>query len=218
MRGMKTVYFVRHGEGENNAKNTEAYVAANARLTPKGHEQAKVIAERASHIPVDAIVSSTMTRAHQTAEYASQKIGKPVELTDLFIERLSPTSLVGQPWNNAETQRIEAEWVTSNFVEGMRVLDGHNFDDIKERGRNALLYLEARPESNILVFTHGHFLKMLFSHVVLRGSFTGAQFQLIESALKTKNTGLTVFTHDPDDERAKWIVRVWNDHSHLADS
>lgn len=217
---MKTIYLVRHGEAENNIRTGKYYLGRNSALTTLGHQQAQVVAERAAHLPIEALIASTMLRAQQTAEHISKRIGKTIEPSDLFIERRDPASFIGTLWHDPETQRLYKEWAQTLFNEKERVLDGENFIDITERAKAALKYLEERPESNILIVTHGFFLRTLVAYMLLQDTITPLQFKLLSEGLRTTNTGLTVFryTTEPAEEEAAWTMRIWNDHSHLADS
>ncbi len=223
---MKTIYFVRHGEAENNAARhalengqptDTVYLGGEAPLTEDGKHQTKSIAERAAKLPVEVIVSSTMRRTRETAAIISERTGHPVVLSDLFIERMNPSVLIGMRWDDPEMKRLEREWWDTFYSDReTRTLDGENFSDLFERAGKALSYLEQRPESHILVTTHGYFLRMLGARVLLGESFTPRQFEILANALRTNNTGLTLMKYNPEDELAAWSLRAWNDHAHLG--
>jgi len=214
---MKKVYLVRHGESEANVGNI--YLGGETSLTDVGHEQAEFIAERASKLPVEVVIASTLLRAKQTAQHIVDKTGKLLETSDLFVERRSPSEYVGRPYSDSKTGEID-KVLDANFGKpGWRHSDEENFDDMKIRAKKAMEFLEARPESEILVVTHGLFLRMLVGTIVFGDEFTGREGLCLFKALKTKNTGLTVFEHDLQGERfgGQWRMLVWNDHAHLAD-
>ena len=65
---MTTVYLVRHGESETNAGTI--MFGKSAKLTARGHEQAKFIARRCARLPVEVIirvVSYERTRRRDTS-------------------------------------------------------------------------------------------------------------------------------------------------------
>src|SRR5438067_11064146 len=70
---MKTVYLVRHGESETNAGNI--MFGKSAKLTARGHEQAKFIAQRCARLPIEVIISSGFLRADETARYIVDAVG-----------------------------------------------------------------------------------------------------------------------------------------------
>ena len=85
---MKTIYFVRHGQSEGNAG--PVWVDATSKLSAKGKEQARVVAERFTKLPVDIIISSTMDRAVETAQIIAERIDKKTEQSELFVEPQTP--------------------------------------------------------------------------------------------------------------------------------
>lgn len=212
---MKTIYLVRHGEAENNVRASSRFKAKPA-LTELGHKQAEIIAERALHLPVEVLIASTMTRAQETAEHISTRVGMPIESSDLFVERRCPTTLFDRLWDDLETQKILKEWEQTCVVDDARILDGENFADLKSRAQQALEYLEQRSESNLLVVTHGVFLRVLAAYVLFSESLTSGQFESFLWGMKMQNTGLTVLRYDREEERHPWHLMVWNDHAHLG--
>lgn len=218
---MKTIYFVRHGEAANNvARHTRdaggvsnaVYLGGEAPLTGRGLEQAAIIAERCTKLPIDLLVASSMKRTLQTAEAISKRIGLSILQSDLFVERTEPMSLLGRLWDDQETQRLEREWMATFYTDHTRLLDGENFADLKERASQALAFLRERKESHILVSTHGFFMRMIAAHVLL-GDFTASQFESVARSLRTKNTGLTLVKYDETDEESVWSLLAWNDHA-----
>ena len=207
---MKTIYLVRHGEAENNVRAPSRFKAKPA-LTELGHGQAKIIAERAAHLPMEALIASTMTRAHETALHISTRISMPIESSDLFVERRCPTTLFDRLWDDPETQKILKEWERTCVVDDARVLDGENFADLRSRAQQALEYLEKRPESDLLVVTHGVFLRVLAAYVLFSESLTPEQFESFLWGMKMQNTGLTVLRYDREEEHHPWHLLVWND-------
>lgn len=214
---MKTVYFVRHGEAENNIEQ-EVYQGVHAPLTDKGHDQARMIAARAALLPVEVLIASTVLRTQQTAEMISGKIGKGIMSSELFVERRAPSSLIGMRHDSAEAVRLHDAWEGSLFTPGKRILDGENFEDIKKRTADALSLLGDREESNILVVTHGFFLRAMTAYAIFGEVMTPAILRDFYFTLRTSNTGVTVFKKGPDGIRDDdaWRVLVWNDHSHLG--
>lgn len=211
----KRIFLVRHGEAEHNLKvPPRLYRGSLAELTPLGHQQAKSIAERAAELPIDALISSNMVRAMQTAEYISGRIDRSTIKVDLFVEVRSPPELEGKVWLDPDVQRIHDQWGTTKYSH-QRVLKGENYPDILHRGYHALQYLEDRPEENIMVVTHGLFKRVLVGIVLLGDAISASALRTMEYTLRTVNTGLTELRYDPDDEYSKWSMMTWNDRAHL---
>ncbi|HLT08268.1 MAG TPA: histidine phosphatase family protein [Cyclobacteriaceae bacterium] len=81
---MLKVYLLRHGETTFNADNNRYCGRTDAALTHRGIEQAKEVARLVKGIRFDAVYSSPLTRAYQTAQIASG--GLPVEKVEKLIE------------------------------------------------------------------------------------------------------------------------------------
>ena len=214
---MKTIYLVRHGESESNTG--DIFYGPTAPLTDLGRRQASFIAERASKLPIELIVASTMTRAAETGDIIAARIGKPIEYSDLFTERHHPTSHIGIHKSTPEFLREEKEFLERFEDASWKFEDGENFDDLKARASQALEFLEKRTESDILVASHGVFMSILLARVVLGSELTATECGRFIRGFHMNNTGLTILRNDPKNHWAlPWHVRMWNDHSHLADS
>ena len=218
---MKTVYFVRHGEAEVNV--SETFGAEDSPLTEKGRTQAQAIAERCAQLPLETMVVSTMARAQETASIISNRIHLPITSSDLFKERRRPMSLVGKRHDDKQAEQLHGQWTDGFFSENLHVEDGENFSDLKERASKILSFLEAQPESHILVVMHGFIMRMIFAHIIFGETLSASEFyKLVRAVRSVENAGITVALYDPSQERtkvyprAKWSVQIWNDHAHLG--
>lgn len=211
---MKTIYFIRHGESEGIANLR--YQPSEAPLTERGREQARLIAERCSKLPVEAIISSTMARAQETAAIIAERRGLAVESSDFFRERRLPKELTDRLRAKNGTHEIERAWQMSLADEGPRVSDGENFDDICARAGQGLQHLAARTERHILVSTHESFLRMLIARALFGENVTGQEMKVFMRALRMENTGITILRHNADDPSLPWTLWIWNDHAHLG--
>ena len=80
-----TIYIVRHGQTEwNLLGKTQGH--GNSDLTPKGIEQAELLADSMTKYPIDYIYSSDLGRAYQTAEIIWNKLSIEVEKTEALRE------------------------------------------------------------------------------------------------------------------------------------
>ena len=80
-----TIYIVRHGQTEwNLLGKTQGH--GNSDLTPKGIEQAELLADSMTKYPIDYIYSSDLGRAYQTAEIIGNKLNIEVEKTEALRE------------------------------------------------------------------------------------------------------------------------------------
>lgn len=212
---MKTVYIVRHAESEGNVG--VVLQGMTTTLTDKGHEQAEVVAARCAKLPVDTLISSPMTRARVTADAIALSTNLSVEESDLFKERIRPSSVQGKSPLDPTALVLEASWTLSLFDEGPKVEDGDTFLELKARAVEALAFLEHHASDSILLVGHGYFLKVMFANIILGPEHTGSEFKKLYFSMQTDNTGLSVITMDSKAEHSKWVIRVFNDRSHLGD-
>jgi broad specificity phosphatase PhoE len=213
---MKKVYFVRHGESDFNAGGV-IKDESEVELTELGHTQAEFVGKRVSKLEPEIIISSTLLRACQTAQYIADATGKEIETSDVFVERRYPSGNVGLTNKHPEVKVIERLMIT-HFGEGIKHSDEELFQELKERAIKAFELLEIRQEQTIVVVTHGIFLRVLLSVAIFGKEVTVEQMGKIINAFKTKNTGITFLEYNPDelDSLGAWSVRAWNDHAHLG--
>jgi|CXWK01.1.fsa_nt_gi broad specificity phosphatase PhoE len=211
----KTVYFVRHGQSEANAQRV--YQAPDSPLNAEGKKQAGLIAERISKLSFETLIASPFPRAKETAEIIGTQVGKSPEFSDLFIESERPSVINGRPYGDKEADDIWRTWDVSRYTSGVRVLDGDNYDDLITRADKALSFLKERTEKNIVVVTHGYFLRVIVARVLLGNSLTGDALRKFIRTTSTENTGLTVLKYQAGFEEGNdWRLWVYNDHAHLG--
>ncbi len=207
---MKTIYFVRHGESDANVGERFADDET-VSLTKRGRSQAEAVALRCAKLSLEAIISSTMRRASETAAIISEAIGMPFELSSEFIERPIPSSVHGRLRTDKEALRILEEWSKKTMGQG------GEFAELKERAGRALALLAARSESRILVVSHGFFMRTVLARVIFGDSLTPKELGSIMRAIPTtEKTHISVFRYHEDGREDPWKLWVWNDHAHLG--
>ncbi|MCP4038539.1 MAG: histidine phosphatase family protein [bacterium] len=80
-----SIYLIRHGQTAGNAERR--LQLPGVPLDDAGHEQARCLAARLRDAGIGHVLSSDLTRAHQTAEAVAHETGAPVELEPLLQER-----------------------------------------------------------------------------------------------------------------------------------
>lgn len=208
---MKRIYLVRHGETD--ANRDSIVQGPNNELSVQGRKQALKVAERSLGIDFEKIISSDYTRAKQTAQAIADANNMEVEESSLFQERRNPTCYQGelrslpeyQEWQKAEEEnKANPDW---HFE------DGENPWEFNERAKKALSFLADQKEENILVVTHGLFLRVFVARILAGELCTPELSFRMTPVLQVNNTGITVCTFD----EGNWKLLTWNDHAHFAE-
>jgi len=208
---MKHVYLVRHGQTHANVNHV--FQGADSELTDAGKLQAIRLAERLKNLKFDKIIVSDYKRTQQTSEPISEVSGLPVELSPLFREEKRPTSWLGKSELTAEGQQFYVDLIEKAGDKNWRIEDAENPHDVLVRIEKALKLLEDDSSEDILVVSHGDFLKQFIAYVLLGCNADLDDIARLRYSLKTTNTGISMIYHD----EKRWRVLSWNDHAHFAE-
>jgi broad specificity phosphatase PhoE len=147
-----TILMARHGETDWNRDN-RFQGHADPPLNDLGREQAHELAERLAREQLDAVYTSPLRRAGETAKIIASRLGLEAEPVDGLLE-----VDVGS-WSGLTRTEVERR-----FPDGYRRWldlgygwdDGESYQELGERVLAALTGLAARhPGGRILVVTHG---------------------------------------------------------------
>lgn len=205
----KKVYFIRHGETDGNSG--PFIQGANSDLNDLGIKQVELVANKFRSINFDKLISSTYNRAIQTAEGISKHTNKDIIFSDLFIERIRPSEQVGKDKKSESYLSSEREYEL-NFKKGKKYKDGESFVEIINRAKKALNFIDQQDGKDIVIVTHGIFLKVLIAHLLIGDNLNPEICMDIMKNFKTKNTGITIIEKN---KRDRWQIVTWNDHGHM---
>ena len=133
----RTIYLIRHGAYDMSVQGDEEKING---LTPLGIAEARLIGARLRGVPVefDSLVSSTYTRARQTADVINQSLPQlHHETTKLLCECLPPTR--DQP-NGAEVEAAGKQ-LDAAFAQYFIPATDHDRHDILVCHGNVIRYL-----------------------------------------------------------------------------
>ncbi len=213
---MKRIYLVRHGESEGNLGPFRQ--GADTPLSPTGIKQAEFVAKRFEVISIDRVIASTYQRAKHTAEIINKIINKPIEYSDLIVERKRPSVIVGKLKDDPEVLKIEALIKEHFHSPDWRYSDEESFSDLKNRALETIKYLEGCKEENILLVTHGIFSRMIASCIIMGKELTSHEYHNLSLSLTTDNTGISLLERwDESKYDHPWTIATWNDHEHIGD-
>lgn len=210
---VKLIYFVRHGETENNAKGIRQ--GPEGPLSAKGREQALATAKR---FPKEkgrpqVIISSPYERTKETAEIIRGELGmQKVEYSPLLVERKNPSEIVGHSGDEKEVRKIVDQIDKSFHADDLRVSDEENFVDLKARAKKLLKYIRRRDEKRIIMVTHGIFLKMVVAYMLYGDALTASAYNNLSYFNPIDNAGMAICSYTTHLlKRNEWKLITWND-------
>ena len=102
-----------------------------------------------------------------------------------------------------------------NFsVYDYRYSDEENSEDLDERARKVLEYLENQKSNHVLIVTHGLFLRIIIGKAIFGKNFTSHICQDVLNNMRTNNAGLTLMEFNESNHQ--WLLRAYNDFAHLG--
>lgn len=203
------IFLVRHGESALNAQHI--HQDSSTGLSELGKTQAQFVAQRFLNIPVDLILSSPFERAKQTAEIISSAVKKDVQYSPLLKEMKRPTEIEGKLSHAPEIIAIKDLIIANYNNPEYRHSDEETFIDFRTRALEALEYIASHTEENILIVTHGEFIRMLVSVMIFGEKLQASEYLSINHFMMLTNTGITVCQY-----KNSWRLSMWNDVAHLG--
>lgn len=183
---------MRHGEAVNNVQHILSGRHGEYHLTEKGRQQASDAADKLSTLSIDAVYSSPVLRAVETAQIASQRIGKDYKID----ERLTETemgSLTEAKYHDVLHNHGD---FFLKFYQNDGVLAGvgvEKFSAIGERVNSMLDYVaEKHHDKNVLLVTHLDPIKA----AIIRTTDLTPHTLL---AMSIRNASLTILKHGSKD-------------------
>jgi broad specificity phosphatase PhoE len=150
---MTTLFLARHGETDWN-RELRIQGSSDIALNQLGREQAWALADELAEVALDAIYSSDLSRARETAEAVAARHRLEVRLDPRLRERAFGS------WEGLTREDIVA------LGNGARH-DGESDDEVRERVLEAVQAIaDAHPGEHVLVVAHGGALNTLWHHAV----------------------------------------------------
>ncbi len=194
-----TIYIVRHGESEANAANV---YGLDTNLTQKGKAQAKKIAEQFKNIHFEAVFSSPLVRAKETAAVIAKEHQLEVLTKEALRER-SEGILDGKESKKTQEEFKKMfqlrevlaynEWKTKSIAEGYETDENLMSRFITTTREIAVAY----PRKIILIASHVGIMKTLLVHLGLKGhkDVRGQAFKNT-GYIKLKTDGVDIFVEE----------------------
>ena len=150
------LYLVRHGESTYNAEG-RIQGQSDAPLSELGHRQSRAVAESLAALPIDALYSSPLRRARQTADPIAARLKLSVH-EDRRLMELDAGEFEGRLRSElADAYPAElARWLSGD--EDFAIPGGESRRQLAERGSAVLRDIAAAGHRQVVVVTHGGLL------------------------------------------------------------
>jgi broad specificity phosphatase PhoE len=152
---MTTIILARHGETDWNLER-RVQGHADRPLNERGREQARALGAELKGEQIDAVYSSDLIRAHETARIVAGRIGLEVTVIPDLREK-----------NFGSWEGLTDEEVLLRFPEAQSGHwgDGETSEEVSRRVVDALGRIaEAHPDGRVLVVAHGGPLRAVLRH------------------------------------------------------
>jgi probable phosphoglycerate mutase len=161
-----TLIFVRHGESITNAANRIGG-QEDARLTPRGREQAQRVAEfLVTRERVDLVVTSDLTRAAQTAAIIAERRSLPLEI-ETGLRELDVGELAGLTLEEARSRFPRALSALVRADAEFNAHGGERLADFNHRVEKALSRIAQRHAGRrIVLVTHAGVIHQALSLIL----------------------------------------------------
>ena len=203
---MTSIYLIRHAEAEGNLFR-RAQGHWNGKITARGKKQIDALAERFKDVKIDAVYSSDLDRAVETAGAILRGRDVPFKCTPLLRE-INMGVWEGESWGNITYRWPEQMYNFNNEPERWHVPGCESFDAVQSRMRDCMYELAAEHEGGtIAAVSHGMAIKILLMGVLGIHSGDG------QPMLHGDNTSVSLLQVDHTGIKAVY----YNDNSHLSE-
>lgn len=153
---IRTFYLIRHGETVFNAES-RIQGQSDAPLSERGRRQAEAVADALADAPIDAIFSSPLRRALETASCLAAKLSLPIR-TDPRLMELNAGVFEGRLRSELEAESSPEflQWLAGG--DEFTIPGGESRRQLAQRGGDALRALAAEGYRTTVVVTHGGWL------------------------------------------------------------
>ncbi|SHJ07148.1 alpha-ribazole phosphatase [Anaerovibrio lipolyticus DSM 3074] len=191
---MTKLILVRHGQTVWN-KLGKYQGQADIELSEEGRKQAAMLADNFPIEKVDAIYSSPLIRAKETAEAIGAAFSLPVETCPEFCE------ISFGKWEGLTYDEIHAQWpkehdLLFNRPDLLTCPEGEGFSQVQKRAAGKMeALIKENPDKTLVIAAHGGVIRTLLCHALgmpLKNMWRIRQDNTAVNLVTAYNEGLTV--------------------------
>lgn len=198
---MVNLYLIRHGRQNSSLCNVDV------ELSTAGRSQAELLRERLQHYHIDALYSSNLLRAIQTAEILNKTLQLPQVIRE-EIKEISFGQLEGLAEEYIEEHFHAFQEEQKKLLEDIPYPGGENGTSVYERAMPVIQEIVQSGKKNIAIVTHGGIIRVLMA--ALFGKNQAKRFLF---GVSLENTGITHLVYNPQNDR--FYLERFNDFAHL---
>lgn len=198
------LFFVRHGQTSANVNQLFAG-STDVPLDDTGRYQASRVAHRFRDIPLDAIVSSPLQRAHYTAQQIGMITGhEPIPMAELQEMHFGEAEMLTYPEIQSRWPLLFDEEANRDLTE-FRWPNGESDVEFTTRILNAMnAVMQDYPNQRVAMVCHGGVIAQVLNYLDNGGRAGHMRFSITNCSI----THLSVTSSETR-------INYWNDHSHL---
>ncbi len=198
---MINVYLIRHGRQDSTLCNVDVG------LSNEGRSQAKLLRDRLKNYSIDALYSSNLIRAKETAQILNEELKLPHQFRE-ELKEISFGLMEGKTEEYIDEHFGDFKEEQKKLLEDIPYPGGENGTSVYERVMPALQDIVQSGHENIVVVTHGGVIRVL-----LAALFGKNQAKRFLYGVSLENTGITQLVYDPSNDR--FYLERFNDSAHL---
>jgi broad specificity phosphatase PhoE len=177
----KTIYLIRHGESEANAEGIYQGQSFDTSLTKTGRQQARALRPVVKQLEIQAVYTSPLKRASQTAAIVSQNFDF-TPLPDRLLMEINHGSWEGKrvdQFNNSEKSLLK---IWQKQPTKAKMIGGEKVADVNNR---FALFIKKLPNKPVLLVTHDVVIRVAIAMAIKQNLATLWQYHLDNCSLTT---------------------------------
>ncbi|MEG1633723.1 MAG: bifunctional histidine phosphatase family protein/GNAT family N-acetyltransferase [Oscillospiraceae bacterium] len=204
---MTTIYLIRHGEAEGNLYR-RAQGHWDGKITALGKTQIDALSARFADTHIDAVFSSDLSRAKETAGAFLR--GRDLSLaTTARLREVCMGVWEGRPWGELQHEWAEQMSFFNNDPAKWSVPGSESFGDAQLRMTETIASIAKEHDGeSIAIVSHGMAIKIFLMGVM------GVKSGDPETMMHGDNTSVSLLKYDG----GKFAVEYYNDNSHLGEN